>query len=59
MLVLVYKKEAPCKRELLFLYPHAGGHAEGSGDSGQYGDDDVENLSPDRILFHSFMSYEL
>ena len=46
-----------------FLYPHAGGHAEGSGDSGQYGDDDVENLSPDRILFHSYefsvMSYFL
>lgn len=49
----LYKKGSPlAKGSFLFLYPHAGGHAEGSGNSGQYGDDDVENLSPDRILFH-------
>ena len=49
------KKEDAPARSILFsflLYSHAGSHAEGSGNSGQYGDDDVENFSPDRFVFH-------
>ena len=56
------KKEDAPARSILFsflLYSHTGSHAEGSGNSGQYGNDDVENFSPDRFVFHEFLSYKL
>ena len=43
------KEDAPqgASSFLFLLYSHAGSHAEGSGNSGQYGNDDVENFSPE------------
>ena len=37
---------------------HAGGHTEGGGNGSQYGDDYVDNLTPNVLVFH-FLSYEL
>ncbi len=36
----------------LLLHAHARCYPEGSGNGGKYGDDDVENLSPDAFVFH-------
>ena len=34
------------------LHAHAGGHSEGGGDGGKYGDHDVQDLAPDFFVFH-------
>ena len=34
------------------LHAHAGGYPEGSGDGGEYSDDDVQDFSPSAFVFH-------
>ena len=34
------------------LHAHAGSHPEGGGDGGKYGDNDVQDLAPDVLVFH-------
>ena len=36
---------------------HARAHPKGGGDGSKYGDDDVENLAPDVLVFH-FLIYD-
>ena len=40
------------------LYTDAGGHSEGGGDGGEYGDDDVQDFAP-KFFFHSLLIYGL
>jgi len=40
---------------LVFLHAHARGDPEGGGDGGEHGDDDVDDFSPDVLVFHSFV----
>jgi len=40
--------------EVRTLHAHTRSHPEGGGDGGEYGDDDVEDFSPDVLVFHSF-----
>jgi len=36
------------------LHPHTRSHPEGGGDGGEHGDDDVDDFSPNVLVFHSF-----
>ena len=36
---------------IFFLHSYAGGYTEGSGDGGEYGDDDVKDFAP-KFFFH-------
>ena len=36
------------------LYSDARSDTESGSDGGEYGDDDVDDFSPDRFLFHSY-----
>ena len=40
------------------LHAHTGSHPEGGGDSGKYGDQNVQDFSPDVLVFH-FMIFDL
>ena len=35
-----------------FLHAYAGGYSKGGGNGGEYGDYDVEDFSPDALVFH-------
>ena len=41
--------------EVRTLHAHTRSHPEGGGDGGEYGDDDVDDFSPDVLVFHSFV----
>ena len=47
------------RTHFVYLHSHARGHPEGGGNGGKYSDNDVENLSPNWILFHGFLIYDL
>ena len=40
------------------LIAYAGSHPEGGGDGGEYGDQNVQDLAPDVLVFHEFLSYK-
>ena len=44
---------------VLRLYADARGYTKGGGNGGKHGDDDVEDLSPDVLVFHFFLIYDL
>ena len=39
------------------LHPHTRSHPEGGSNSGEHGDNDVENLPPDAFVFHSLFDF--
>ena len=40
------------REEAFLLHSHAGSHAKSSGNSGEYRDHDVDDFTPDRLVFH-------
>jgi len=51
------KKKESYRNVALFLFAlssdtHAGSHSESGGDGGQYGDYDVQDFSPEVLVFH-------
>jgi hypothetical protein len=40
------------KCSLFVLHAHARSHPEGGGDGGKYGDQNVQDFSPDVLVFH-------
>ena len=45
-------KDSYESNSLFCLHAHAGSHPEGSGDGGKYGDQNVQDFSPDVLVFH-------
>jgi len=54
MVLIGLKPFAPA---LKVLHAHAGGHPEGGGDGGKYGNYDVQDFAPD--FFVHFLIYDL
>ena len=44
---------------VLFSRSYAGGYPEGGGNGGEYGNEDVEDFSPEVFVFHVFLDLEL
>ena len=42
--------------DFLLLHAHAGGHSEGGGDGGKYGNHDVQDFAPDCFV-HELIDY--